>query len=110
MENIKQHIAFRLFTLLLVASLFAPTASKFVHIFEHHQHILCINDHSTHIHKVDLDCEFYKFQLNTHFLLPDENNSAFHISHYYQIPTVTYNFLNNHRQLSFSLRGPPVLV
>lgn len=110
MQRIQQHIAFRLFALLLVASLFTPAAVKFAHIFEHHKHVVCSGDDSTHIHQVDLECEFYKFQLNTHFLLPDDNDNWLCTSHHYQTPIVTYKFLNNHRQLSFSLRGPPVLV
>ncbi|TBM99771.1 hypothetical protein EYD45_15250 [Hyunsoonleella flava] len=110
MHKLKQHIAFRIFSIILAAALLVPAALKFAHVFEHHKHIVCKGDNSTHIHQVDLECEFYKFQLNHHFLLPIENDSWLDGSYQYRVSSLTYKFLYNHRQLSFSLRGPPVLV
>lgn len=110
MQQIQQHIAFRLFALLLVASLFTPSALKFAHIFEHHEHVVCIGDDSTHIHQVDLECEFHKFQLNKHFLSTSEIDNWLETPNYQEVSILKYKFLNNHRPLSFSLRGPPVLV
>lgn len=110
MQPIKQHIAFRTATLLLVFTLILPSAVKFSHIFEHHEHEICHNEYEAHLHTLDVDCEFYKFKLTTQFYtlfeyveLPNEVSN-------FKINTTLYNFLNNHRQLSFSLRGPPVLV
>ena len=110
MQHIKQHIAFRIVTLLLVFALVLPSGVKFSHVFEHHEHEICHNEFEAHLHTLDLDCEFYKFKLNTtyhfvfeYFELPIEET-------FFKINSTSYNFLNNHRQLSFSLRGPPVLV
>lgn len=110
MQLLKQHIAFKILSIALVATLFAPSVAKFAHIFTHHEHKLCSTPGKIHIHQVDLDCEFYKFQLNTHFLLPEESNNWLDIAKYHRIYPLTYKFLYNHRTLSFSLRGPPVLV
>lgn len=110
MHNIKQHIIFRLFAILIVALLFTPTAVKFAHTFEHHEHVVCIGDDSTHIHQVDLDCEFQKFNLNNHFLTSTNYEGLLESSFFHKLPPLTYKFLNNHQPLSFSLRGPPVLV
>jgi hypothetical protein len=106
----EHHIAYKMLTCLLVVALLAPPTVKLIHVFEHHQHEVCIGGNTTHIHKVDLDCEFQKFQLNNHFLTPQEDNGWFHIWNHHKPLILTYKFLNNHRQLSFSLRGPPVLV
>ncbi|WP_052415074.1 hypothetical protein [Jejuia pallidilutea] len=110
MQEVKKHIAFRIFAIVLVTALFAPSAAKFVHAFTHHKHKVCATPGKTHIHQVDLDCEFYKFQLNKHFLLPEEHHNWLDITQYFRIYPLTYKFLHNHRTLSFSLRGPPVLV
>ena len=67
MNFAKEHIAFKILTLLLVVSLVVPSAVKFAHVFEHYNHEVCIGDSTTHIHKVDLDCEFQKFQFNNKF-------------------------------------------
>lgn len=110
MKLIKEHIVFKLLTVLLVITLLVPAGVKLAHIFEHHNHKICLGDDSTHIHKVDLDCEFQKFSITHHFQLSEEFIEFFQT----ESPTLTYNvtykFLNNHRPLSFSLRGPPVLV
>lgn len=52
---------------LLTAAILLPTSVKFAHIFEDHKHELCEDFNTVHIHDLDLDCEFYKFKLNTQF-------------------------------------------
>lgn len=87
-----------------------PISYKFTHIFEHHEHVICSGDQSTHVHKIDLDCEFQKFQFNSQFISSINNEDLIQELSYYRIPVLTYKFLNNHRPLSFYLRGPPILV
>lgn len=106
----KEHTIFRILTVLLVLTLWIPSGIKLAHIFEHHTHEVCLGGHNTHIHKVDLDCEFSKFNLNTHYLFYSSYTELFQTTSYNKIYHLTYKFLNNHRPLSFSLRGPPVLV
>ncbi len=110
MKKNKQHILLRGFVLFLAMAILLPTAVKLAHAFNHHEHVVCLGDSSTHIHKVDLDCEFHKFQLSNHFLLPNESYNWSPVTNYSLTLSLTYKFINNHRTLSFSLRGPPILV
>ena len=106
----RKHIVFRVLTICLVCTLMFPTAFKFAHTFEHHEHEICTGGDSTHIHQVDLDCEFHKFQLNNKvsFSIPlfeifqTQKESVSIISQ--------YTFLSKYQRLHFSLRGPPSLV
>ncbi|OBQ55338.1 hypothetical protein JJL45_08540 [Tamlana sp. s12] len=106
----KQHIIFRILTLCVVATLLFPAASKFAHVLEHHNHKVCSGDDSTHFHQVDLDCEFQKFPLHTHILLIDTMAYWFKTNPPANVSITSYKTLKNHKPLSFSLRGPPVLV
>lgn len=112
MNHIKENIIFKTLTILLVITLIAPSIVKFSHVFTHsnHKHDVCKGLKTTHLHEIDLDCEFYKFQLNNHFLSSFKKDHWLQTPYYKQVHFLTYKFLNNHRPLSFSLRGPPVLV
>jgi hypothetical protein len=109
-DKLKQHIAFKIVTLLLAVSLLVPTGVKFAHIFAHHKHDICKGEKATHLHEINTDCDFYKFKLNNHYYFSLAYHDLFHETAIYKIPILTYKFLNNHRPLSFSLRGPPTLV
>ncbi|MEP3836082.1 MAG: hypothetical protein ABJM36_00445 [Algibacter sp.] len=110
MHVVREHIVFRLLTVVLVVTLLIPAGVKLAHVFEHHNHKVCLGDGSTHIHKVDLDCEFQKFSITHHFQLSEEFIEFFQTLSPARNYSLTYQFLNNHRPLSFSLRGPPFLV
>jgi hypothetical protein len=110
MGNLKEHIAFKIITLALVISIVIPSIVKFSHVFTHHDHKVCLGEKSTHIHEVDLDCDFHKFKLNNSYYTFVQYQNLFHVTPHRKISTLTYKFLNNHQRLSFSLRGPPFLV
>lgn len=107
MIKLKEHITFKLFALLTVALLLTPTAIKFAHIFNHHTHKVCLGEASTHIHQVDLDCDFFKFKTNKNFtfttfplnLLTEKEQQLEIVSQYL--------FLSEYQRLHISLRGPP---
>lgn len=110
MNHVKEHIIFRFLTIALVAALLVPTVIKFTHIFTHHNHEVCLGGESTHLHTLDLDCEFYKFKLNNNGTF-----SFFNVEIYQQqenqLEFVSqYNFLSKYQRLHFSLRGPPALI
>jgi hypothetical protein len=110
MGDITQKTNFRVATFILMIALLLPSAVKFSHIFSHNQHEICNGENQTHLHKSDIDCNFYKFKLNTNFYsLFEYFEMPFKVS-YFKIDRALYFFLNNHRPLSFSLRGPPALV
>ena len=106
----KEHIVFKVLTFLLVFTLLIPSAVKLAHVFEHHEHEVCVGNETTHIHKVDLDCEFQKFQLNNSFTLNDITFEIFKHSENSKAVLSNYNFLSKYQRLHFSLRGPPALV
>jgi hypothetical protein len=109
-NNLKEHSIFKTIAFILALSVLVPTATKFAHIFANHKHDICKGEKATHLHEINTDCDFYKFKLNNHYYFSLVNNDLFQIASYYKIPVLTYKFLNNHRPLSFSLRGPPALV
>lgn len=83
---------------------------KLAHIFEHHEHIVCTGEDATHIHQVDLDCDFQDFQLNNNLIPPKTYSNIIFPLQKDEITPLTYKFHYKHRHLSFSLRGPPILV
>lgn len=112
MQTIKEHIVFKILTLFLVATLLVPTIIKVTHIFthKHHKNDICKGEKRSHLHEISIDCEFYKFKINSHFYKNNTLVDFIVYPLYYKINALTYNFLNNHQQLSFLLRGPPLLV
>jgi len=108
--NFRTHNLAKFSGLVLVLCLLFPSFVKFSHIFEHHQHEVCLGEHTTHLHKVDTDCDFYKFKLNNaftfttaHFEFAEQTIEAKKIES-------QYNFISAFQRLHFSLRGPPQLV
>ena len=110
MNFAKEHIAFKILTIFLVVTLLVPSAVKLAHVFEHHKHEICEGGDSTHIHKVDLDCEFQKFQINNNFALTQLTFEVFKLNENSKIIESQYRFLSNYQRLHFSLRGPPAFV
>jgi hypothetical protein len=84
-----------------------PTFIKVAHALENHTHNSCTNTQTTHFHKYNLDCDFYKFNTVTQFFI-DNNHYSKVFSEINNKESVSdYFLLNSHRQLSFSLRAPP---
>lgn len=109
MNSLRQHIIFKGLTILLVWTFMLPSAVKFLHIFEHHQHEVCYGEAQAHFHTLDVDCEFYKFKINVPFTIPE--NLAFLII-YPEIhiqSTKEYSFLSEFQKLHFTHRGPPMI-
>lgn len=110
MNKVKQHVTFKLSALLLALTLLAPTLVKFQHVFEDHKHEVCIDRTSTHLHEIEVECEFYKFKLNNLFTTFLVNEDSIFIEDFNQLNIDYYSFLQNHQKLHFSRRGPPQLV
>ncbi|GAL64676.1 hypothetical protein [Algibacter lectus] len=90
--------------------LFVPAGVKMAHVFAHHHHKVCTNGDNLHIHQVDLDCEFHKFQINNNFSFSDYTFTFF-IEKETPIELVSqYSFISEFQRLQASLRGPPVLI
>ena len=110
MSLIKRHIILNIFAIILSVSFAIPSLVKFAHIFESHQHEVCTNYSTTHLHEFDLDCEFYKFkipiqiqtEINSFSVLEVIDISDEQYNHYNLLQTKEFNL--------FELRGPPRLM
>ena len=109
MNFLRQHIAFRVLTLIIVVTLLLPSAVKLMHIFEKHQHEVCYGEANSHFHTLDIDCEFYKFKLNIPFTIPENVDVLITYAEILTVPTKDYSFLSEYQRLHFSLRGPPAI-
>ncbi|MCX7549734.1 hypothetical protein [Xanthomarina sp. F2636L] len=109
MQEIKQHIIFRIISILLVVFVLMPSAFKLSHAFSHnhHKHEVCLGEAQAHLHTLDIDCEFQKFQLNTAFNLPEYTYEFLEKAENHQVINSQYFFISEFQKLHFSLRGPP---
>lgn len=99
--------SFKVFTLILALALLLPSAIKFLHVFESHQHEICDGEVNAHFHTLDLDCEFYKFKLNIPFTIPDNIVQQITYAEIKPVIPSQYSFLSDYQRLHFSRRGPP---
>lgn len=106
--NVKKEI----FKIILAATfslaLLLPTAVKFAHTFENHDHEVC-TDFTVHIHKTQLDCSICDFHFSI-FSFETQNHPEFSILNsfhktetIYLLPDFTLN------EIHYFLRGPPLL-
>lgn len=110
MDNLTQKRSFKVVTLILAIILLIPSAVKLSHAFSHHSHEVCKGEVESHIHKVNLDCDFYKFKLNTPFTLHTDNYNFFSIVENHAIVNTQYDNFSDYQQLIIYLRGPPRIV
>lgn len=87
-----------------------PSVVKLVHALENHQHEVCSNNSTEHFHEFEIDCEFYKFNKVNPYHFSDSQPILFYISEFKDDTSGYYSYLNSHRQLYFSLRGPPAVL
>ncbi|MBD0835920.1 hypothetical protein [Aestuariibaculum suncheonense] len=100
----------RMVALLLAVSLLYPAVTKFAHLFANHEHDICKGEKTTHLHELNTDCDFYKYQVHHQY--------AFSLFEYHifstkeQSPEIVsqYQFLSDYQRLQIALRGPPALV
>ncbi|MBR9845609.1 MAG: hypothetical protein GYB35_05625 [Algicola sp.] len=98
---------FRIATILVVAFLVLPIATKFSHVFSHHKHEVCLGENQSHFHEIDMDCEFYKFNFNHYSTLTNFDFIPLEAIENQDIIASGYYFLSPFQKLHFSLRGPP---
>jgi len=109
-ENIKEHIICKTIATLLIVSLLLPSAVKFTHIFENHEHEVCETPQKSHYHSFDLDCELYKFNIKPQIPFVAKNYDLVDVSINSTLIKSQYQSISKFQRLSFSLRGPPGLV
>jgi len=104
------HISTRCIIILIATLLLLPSAVKFTHALSHHEHEVCLEKGQTHFHKVDIDCDFYKFKLNKSFYFKIDVPQVQKSLNVNVLILPYYSFLKSHQQLTSQLRGPPFLV
>lgn len=103
----KLNIFFRVLAVVLTIAVLSPVAVKLMHSFNHHEHEVCQGYTETHLHSLDLDCEFFKFKLSNELNINVYNyKSTISTVDSYSIRTL-YILPYTHQHLSFSLRAPP---
>ena len=103
-KHIKKHIGILLLVIFLL-----PMTILSLHAFSGHEHAVCNSKIEKHLHEKDFDCKIDFIKQLTPFLAIN----TFKLDAKVLVNTATnleYNFLKNHYQLSFSLRGPPVCI
>lgn len=111
MNNLKQHLVYRVSALVLAFAFLLPLAVNFIHNIEHeHQYELCDNPNETHLHKLEKDCDYCKFKLNQNHHSIETNLELVRVVISTAPIYTSYSYQHNYQHVSFSLRAPPVLV
>lgn len=97
---------------MLLLAVLLPSAVKLSHAFNHHTHEVCEsdNDSQTHFHESDIDCDFYKFKLNTQYYSKLTPTNLVSIDNNFKITTSQYEFVSDYQKLQTALRGPPQMI
>lgn len=88
----------------------APLSIQILHVLENHEHTVCTSKVEKHLHKKDFDCKVDLIRQNHYFLTTNNFQLNLNTRIITTISSIEYNFLKNHYQLSFSLRGPPARI
>ncbi len=83
-----------------------PASIQLVHAFEQHEQTLCTSKTENHLHQIDYKCELCHLQIKTFATIPIQIFSFIEEKVNFK-NTKNYQFLFNHQELSFPLRGPP---
>ena len=94
---------------LLLVIIMIPTMVLFLHSFSNHDHHICDSKFENHVHQKEIECDLHPIH-HTPFYLSDSLYNFINYTKITSVESLTDNFLKNHQQLSFSLRGPPLKV
>ncbi|MCM4163096.1 MULTISPECIES: hypothetical protein [unclassified Arenibacter] len=102
-----RNIIFSFIAVLLVGLITLPSVLKLKHaIFEHHTFV-CKEKGKLHIHEVELDCDYHKFNLTHYYTHFQQEIATFTVITRSAKIIDFYSFLSKHQKLHFSRRGPP---
>jgi hypothetical protein len=105
-----RNIAFYFLAALLIGLITLPAILKLKHaIFEHHTFV-CKEKGKLHIHEVELDCDYHKFNLTHYYTHLQQEFATFSTIVKSKKIINFYNFLSKYQKLHFSRRGPPATI
>ena len=110
MKETTPKVMLKLSAAILLLAILTPSFVKLAHAFENHKHEVCTNPTTTHFHEFDLDCEFYKFKLQTQTFSEFANIDIVETSEINTVSASQYKFFTSTTFSSCFLRGPPQLV
>lgn len=105
----KKKIIFPFTSIILIACLFTPYFIKIGHGIFEHKELRCVDKGELHIHEIEFDCDFHKFQISSLFYLDFERPELFLPNIPNQKILDHYTFLSKYQKLHFVLRGPPAV-
>lgn len=93
--------------IVLTVAMQLPVLAKISHAVYDHVDTECSDYGSLHIHEVEFDCEFQKYNLSTNCVVPDIHTDALEPLSFQESNFSDYFFLSKYQKLHFSLRAPP---
>lgn len=109
MNKYKEGLVFKSLIITLVITLLVPSFVKLAHAFENHEHEICLKAQKEHFHKIDIDCEFYKFKTSPQIAVSFDYQETPVIKKITTPIISQYLFISDYQRLSFNLRGPPTV-
>ncbi len=107
MKQFKTEIVKVFWAAIFALALLLPTAVKFAHTFEGHEHQTC-TDFSTHFHKKQLDCSICDFHFSI-FDFKTQELPEFAVLNGFQKTETVYLFPEFELSTThYFLRGPPL--
>lgn len=111
MIQFRKHIVSQLFVFVLTFVLLLPNVIKIIHSHEHSVHQSHENEDKAHLHEADFDsCDLCKFSFSNYLYTHNDAKLTFYTPEPKEQLVTLYTFIDSHKQLSLSLRGPPSLV
>ena len=108
MNDIFKQVCTSILALFLVVAILSPAIVKLSHALYEHEEQLCHEIGSVHVHEVELDCDFQKFNLAPQYYPHFVKAIKVHAKITRKKDFNYYSFLSKYQKLHFTLRGPPV--
>ncbi len=107
MSLLLQHIYRFCLSLILSASILFPNIYEGIHVFSEHEHEVCIDASSTHLHNKDVSCDLLKHKPSNQFVFEFDSHD-FKIIQTPALKTpLLVNLVSSSHYLKESPRGPP---
>lgn len=103
-----KNILFAAVAFFLLVAIEAPSFIKLHHSFYGHKELKCDLTGNVQIHNAELDCDFQKFNVALHFILPQYHFDDTLVISLKEDHFNYYSFVSPFQQSHFSLRGPPI--
>ncbi len=100
---------FSLVSICIIGCLFTPYIIKINHGLLTHEDTICVAKGDLHIHEIEFDCDFYKYQISSLFYIGLVKPKLIQLAASSEKLTNHYVFTSKFQKLHFVLRGPPVL-